>query len=73
MIKVVCIDNTIGNARHLELNKVYDASETSSNSKYGVINGSYYIINTYPYEGLSPLIAHGVRVVLDNLLNMIFG
>lgn len=44
MIKVVCIDNTIGNARHLGLNKVYDATEISPSSKY-------YIINTYPYEG----------------------
>jgi hypothetical protein len=43
-MKVVCIDNTIGNARHLELNKVYDATEISLSSKY-------YIINTYPYEG----------------------
>ena len=58
MIKVVCIDNTIGNARHLELNKVYDASEISqTHSKYSA--SEYYIINTYPYEGLSPLIAHG--------------
>ena len=40
MIKVVCIDNTIGNARHLELNKVYDASEISqTHRKY---SGEYY-------------------------------
>jgi hypothetical protein len=50
MIKVVCIDNTIGNARHLELNKVYDASEISqTHSKYSA--SKYYSINTYPYEG----------------------
>ena len=50
MIKVVCIDNTIGNARHLELNKVYDAIEISqTHSKYSA--SKYYIINTYPYEG----------------------
>jgi hypothetical protein len=54
-MKVVCIDNTIGNARHLELNKVYDATETTSTR----LSSKYYIINTYPYEGLSPLIAHG--------------
>ena len=46
-MKVVCIDNTIGNARHLELNKVYDASEISqTHSKYSA--SKYYIINTYP-------------------------
>ena len=54
MIKVVCIDNTIGNARHLELNKVYDASEISLQGhlkKHSKYSGEYYIINTYPYEG----------------------
>ena len=49
MIKVVCIDNTIGNARHLGLNKVYDATKISPSSKY--YNSKYYIINTYLYEG----------------------
>ena len=45
-MKVVCIDNTIGNARHLELNKVYDATEISqTHSKYSA--SKYYIINTY--------------------------
>ena len=39
-MKVVCIDNTIGNARHLELNKVYEVS----------VKSGYYIVNTYPFE-----------------------
>ena len=46
-MKVVCIDNTIGNGRHLELNKVYDASETPDKGR-----DKYYIINTYPYTTL---------------------
>jgi hypothetical protein len=45
-MKVVCIDNTIGNARHLELNKVYDASEISS---FTTFSSEYYIVNTYPF------------------------
>jgi hypothetical protein len=48
-MKVVCIDNTIGNGRHLELNKVYDASETPEVKGTAQI---YYIINTYPYTTL---------------------
>ena len=39
-MKVVCIDNTYGNSRHLELDKVYDVTEEKK----------YYIINTYPFE-----------------------
>jgi hypothetical protein len=54
-MKVVCIDNTIGNGRHLELNKVYDASETPEVKGLIVRNltrDKYYIINTYPYTTL---------------------
>lgn len=50
MIKVVCIDNTIGNARHLGLNKVYDASEVSPSKGTLKQSSKYYIINTYPFE-----------------------
>lgn len=42
-MKVVCIDNTIGNARHLELFGIYDVTETP------VVKGKYYIVNTYPF------------------------
>ena len=48
-MKVVCIDNTSGNARHLELHKVYDVyffiAPTTFDEK--VI---YYVINTYTFE-----------------------
>lgn len=41
-MKVVCIDNTSGNARHLELHKVYDVTTMVTNGIYN--------INTYPFE-----------------------
>ncbi len=40
--KVVCIDNSSGNARHLDLYEVYDVKNSPEDE--------YYIIETYPYE-----------------------
>jgi len=43
-MKVICINNTWGNARHLHLKEIYDAKEY--NGKFG----NYYLINTHPVE-----------------------
>lgn len=45
-MKVVCIDNTSGNARHLDLWVVYDAVQDSLN---GFSDIDYYIIKAKPY------------------------
>ena len=67
MIKVVCIDNTIGNARHLELNKVYDASEISL--KYSL--AEYYIINTYPlHNGIRYSTKHDIWINKKSFISL---
>jgi hypothetical protein len=43
-MKVICINNTCGNARHLHLNEIYEASEYLGRA------GQYYLINTHPFE-----------------------
>jgi len=40
--KAVCIDNSSGNARHLDLYEAYDVKNSP--------DGEYYIIETYPYD-----------------------
>jgi hypothetical protein len=43
-MKVVCINNKWGNARHLHLNQIYNAKE------YNTKLGNFYLIHTYPFE-----------------------
>ena len=45
-MKVVCIDNKIGNSRHLELGKFYDASEVNL---FGKARQGYLIIKLDPW------------------------
>lgn len=45
-MKVVCIDNKIGNSRHLELGKVYHASEANYSGRVRV---GYLIVKTDPW------------------------
>lgn len=45
-MKVVCIDNTIGNARHLELFGIYEAFTPGRRFPS---EDEYYIVNTYPF------------------------
>jgi len=43
-MKVVCLDNTRGNTRYLDVNKVYDTKELPGDRSHLLI-GEYYIID----------------------------
>lgn len=45
-MKVVCIDNSRGNARHLEVGQIYDATVASPIKKF---NKEYLIVSTRPW------------------------
>lgn len=44
-MKVVCLDNTRGNTRYLEVNKVYDTMEPNTGEKNHPLIGEHYIID----------------------------
>lgn len=44
-MKVVCVDNTRGNTRYLEVNKVYDTVELTDVHKSYPVIGEHYIID----------------------------
>lgn len=48
-MKVVCIDNTSGNARHLDLWGVYDALDLNDSGDSHNWANDFYILNIDPY------------------------
>lgn len=48
-MKVVCIDNTFGNARHLDLWGVYDALDPKDLGHPDNWRSDFYILNIDPY------------------------
>jgi hypothetical protein len=49
-MKVVCLDNTRGNTRHLEVNKVYDTVELTEHHKRYPVIGAHYVIKIFNEE-----------------------
>jgi len=49
-MKVICIDNTRGNARHLETGKVYDASVQTYRHLAKYVGKEYYVIRSTCYS-----------------------
>jgi hypothetical protein len=50
-MKVVCLDNTRGNTRYLDVNKVYDTKELPGDRSHLLI-GEHYIIDFNRYSKL---------------------
>lgn len=49
-MKVVCLDNTRGNTRYLEVNKVYDTVELTERHKRYPVIGAHYVIKIFHEE-----------------------
>lgn len=47
--RVVCLDNTRGNTRYLEVNKVYDTTEPLPGERSHPLIGEHYIIDFNQY------------------------
>ena len=50
-MKVVCLDNTKGNTRYLDVNKVYDTKELPGDRSHLLIS-EYYLIDFNRYSKL---------------------
>ena len=63
-MKVVCLDNTKGNTRYLESNKVYDTKELPGDRSHLLI-GEYYIIDLNRHDIKSIWVRRKDMITLD--------
>ena len=63
-MKVVCLDNTRGNTRYLDVNKVYDTKELPGDRSHLLI-GEYYIIDLNRHDIKSIWVSRKDMIALD--------
>ena len=63
-MKVVCLDNTKGNTRYLDVNKVYDTKELLGDRSHLLI-GEYYIIDLNRHDIKSIWVSRKDMITLD--------
>jgi len=63
-MKVVCLDNTRGNTRYLEVNKVYDTKELPGDRSHLLIS-EYYIIDLNRHDIKSIWVSRKDMIALD--------
>jgi len=63
-MKVVCLDNTRGNTKYLEVNKIYDTVEITEIHKSYPVIGEHYIIE---YKQWTNSFRHNEKIFLNEI------